>query len=86
VVTVELCWSRVMAGALIPELPAEGRERLSRPAARSDRALPIPHHVLRQRPDPLKATAKGALERSHRFMRSNFLPGRRFANRQDFQL
>ena len=34
----------------------------------------------------LKAKAKGALERSHRFMRSNFLPGRRFANPQDFQL
>jgi hypothetical protein len=32
------------------------------------------------------AQAKGALERSHRFMRSNFLPGRRFANAQDFQL
>jgi hypothetical protein len=32
------------------------------------------------------AQAKGALERSHRFMRSNFLPGRRFANPTDFQL
>ena len=32
------------------------------------------------------AQAKGALERSHRFRRSNFLPGRRFANPQDFQL
>jgi transposase len=31
------------------------------------------------------AQAKGALERSHRFMRSNFLPGRRFANGLDFQ-
>jgi transposase len=30
--------------------------------------------------------AKGVLERSHRFMRSNFLPGRRFANPVDFQL
>ena len=29
--------------------------------------------------------AKGALERSHRFMRSNFLPGRCFANHIDFQ-
>jgi hypothetical protein len=29
--------------------------------------------------------AKGILERSHRFMRSNFLPGRRFANHLDFQ-
>ena len=32
------------------------------------------------------AQAKGALERSHRFMRSNFLPGRTFANATDFQL
>src|SRR4029450_1217819 len=30
--------------------------------------------------------AKGALERSHRFMRTNFEPGRRFANPLDFQL
>ena len=30
--------------------------------------------------------AKGVLERSHRFMRSNFEPGRRFANPADFQL
>ena len=32
------------------------------------------------------AQAKGVLERSHRFMRTNFLPGRRFANELDFQL
>ena len=32
------------------------------------------------------AQAKGALERSHRFMRSSFLPGRQFANPADFQL
>lgn len=32
------------------------------------------------------AQAKGVLERSHRFMRSNFEPGRRFANPIDFQL
>jgi hypothetical protein len=32
------------------------------------------------------AQAKGALERSHRYMRSNFLPGRRFANELDFQV
>jgi len=30
--------------------------------------------------------AKGVLERSHRFMRSNFEPGRRFANEADYQL
>jgi hypothetical protein len=29
--------------------------------------------------------AKGILERSHRFMRTNFEPGRRFANHLDFQ-
>jgi hypothetical protein len=31
------------------------------------------------------AQAKGALERSHRFMRSNFEPGRVFANQLDYQ-
>jgi transposase len=31
------------------------------------------------------AQAKGVLERSHRFMRTNFEPGRRFANPLDFQ-
>jgi transposase len=31
------------------------------------------------------AEAKGLLERSHRFLRSNFEPGRRFANELDFQ-
>ena len=31
------------------------------------------------------AEAKGVLERSHRFMRTNFEPGRRFANELDFQ-
>jgi hypothetical protein len=31
------------------------------------------------------AQAKGALERSHRYMRTNFLPGRWFANELDFQ-
>jgi transposase len=30
--------------------------------------------------------AKGALERSHRFLRTNFEPGRRFANERDYQL
>jgi hypothetical protein len=32
------------------------------------------------------AQAKGVLERSHRFLRTNFEPGRRFANPLDFQL
>jgi hypothetical protein len=35
--------------------------------------------------DPGDAQAKGALERSHRFMRTNFEPGRHFANPLDFQ-
>jgi transposase len=38
--------------------------------------------VICERRDP---QAKGALERSHRFMRSNFEPGRVFANHLDFQ-
>jgi hypothetical protein len=32
------------------------------------------------------AQAKGVLERSHRYLRTNFLPGRCFANEADFQL
>jgi hypothetical protein len=39
--------------------------------------------VILQAADP---QAKGLLDRSHRFMRSNFEPGRRFANESDFQL
>jgi len=35
--------------------------------------------------DPGDAQAKGLLERSHRFTRTNFEPGRRFANELDFQ-
>jgi hypothetical protein len=35
--------------------------------------------------DPGDAQAKGLLERSHRFLRTNFEPGRRFANELDFQ-
>jgi hypothetical protein len=43
-------------------------------------------HAQQRHQAQLQAKAKGALERSHRFMRSNFLPGRRFANPVDFQL
>jgi lambda repressor-like predicted transcriptional regulator len=43
--------------------------------------LPVGWVILEAR-DP---QAKGALERSHRFMRSNFEPGRVFANHLDFQ-
>jgi hypothetical protein len=35
--------------------------------------------------EPRDPEAKGALERSHRFMRTNFEPGRRFANELDYQ-
>jgi len=35
--------------------------------------------------DPGDAQAKGALERSHRFLHGNFEAGRRFANARDFQ-
>jgi len=35
--------------------------------------------------EPRDPQAKGILERSHRFLRSNFEPGRRFANPLDFQ-
>ena len=35
--------------------------------------------------EPRDPQAKGILERSHRFMRSNFEPGRVFANHLDFQ-
>ena len=35
--------------------------------------------------DARDAQAKGTLERSHRFMRTNFLPGRRFVGELDFQ-
>jgi hypothetical protein len=45
-------------------------------------ALPVGWLILEAR-DP---EAKGALERAHRFMRTNFEPGRSFANELDFQL
>ena len=111
VVTAELCWSRVIAGALIfskeapdilwgvgrclsrigalPEKLVWDREGAIAPAGRPTDAfaafcgqLGVGWVVL----DAGDAQAKGALERSHRFMRSNFLPGRRFANATDFQL
>ena len=111
VVTAELCWSRVIAGALIfskeapdilwgvgrclerfgalPEKLVWDREGAIAPAGRPTDAfaafcgqLGVGWVIL----DAGDAQAKGALERSHRFMRSNFLPGRRFANATDFQL
>jgi transposase len=111
VVTAELCWSRVLAGALIfskeapdilwgvarclgrigalPEKLVWDREgaiagggRPTREFAAFCGALGVGWLIL----DAGDAQAKGLLERSHRFMRTNFQPGRRFANPVDFQL
>lgn len=111
VVTAELCWSRVIAGALIfgkeapdilwglvrclarigalPEKLVWDREGAIAAGGRPTDEFAAFCGQLRvgwvilDRGD---AQAKGALERSHRFMRSSFLPGRRFANPADFQL
>src|SRR3954463_9103286 len=111
VVTAELCWSRVIAGALIfskeapdilcglgrslsrigalPEKLVWDREGAIAPLGRPSEAfaafcgqLGVGWVIL----DAGDAQAKGLLERSHRFMRTNFEPGRRFANPIDFQL
>jgi transposase len=111
VVTAELCWSRVIAGALVfskeapdilwglsrclerigalPEKLVWDREGAIAPAGRPTEAfagfcgqLGVGWVIL----DAGDAQAKGVLERSHRFMRTNFEPGRRFANPLDFQL
>jgi transposase len=112
VVTAELCWSRVIAGALVFSKQAPdilwglGRclERIGALPEKLvwDREGAI--HAGGGRPtdefacfcgqlgvgwiilDAGDAQAKGVLERSHRFMRTNFEPGRRFANPLDFQL
>jgi hypothetical protein len=110
VVTAELCWSRLIAGALIfskeapdilwglgrclgrigvlPEKLVWDREgaiagggRPTSEFASFCGQLQVGWVILEAR-DP---QAKGVLERSHRFMRSNFVPGRRFANQIDFQ-
>ena len=110
VVTAELCWSRVIAGALVfsKEAPdilwgwpvagsdrgvageagvgSGGRDRRRWPSDR--RVRRVLRSVRRGLGDPRSAgdaQAKGTLERSHRFMRTNFEPGRRFANHHDFQ-
>jgi transposase len=111
VVTAELCWSRVLAGALIfskqaPDILWGLGRCLGRIGALPeklvwDREGAI--HAGGGRPtdefasfcgqlevgwvilDPGDAQAKGVLERSHRFMRTNFEPARRFANPLDFQ-
>ena len=111
VVTAELCWSRVIAGALIfskqapdilwglgrclerigalPEKLVWDREGAIAGGGRPTDAfaafcgqLGVGWVIL----DAGDAQAKGVLERSHRFMRTNFEPGRRFANPIDFQL
>ena len=110
VVTAELCWSRVIAGALVFSKEAPdilwglGRclarigvlpQKLvwDREAAIAGHGRPMSEFaafcgqlkvgwVILAAADP---QAKGILERSHRFMRSNFVPGRRFANPIDFQ-
>jgi transposase len=111
VVTAQLCWSRVIAGALIfskqapdilwgvgrclerigalPEKLVWDREGAihaggGRPTAEFAAfcgQLGVGWIIL----DAGDAQAKGALERSHRFMRTNFEPGRAFANPLDFQ-
>jgi hypothetical protein len=110
-VTAELCWSRVLAGALIfsKEAPdilwGVGRclarigalpEKLvwDREGAIAGGGRPTSEFVAFCGQlgvgwvilDAGDAQAKGLLERSHRFMRTNFEPGRRFANPVDFQL
>jgi len=111
VVTAELCWSRVIAGALIfskeapdilwgvarclsrigalPEKLVWDREAAIAGGGRPTDAfagfcgqLAVGWVIL----DAGDAQAKGLLERSHRFMRTNFEPGRQFANPLDFQL
>jgi transposase len=111
VVTAELCWSRVIAGALVfskeapdilwglgrclepigalPQKLVWDREGAIAPGGRPTDAfagfcgqLGVGWVIL----DAGDAQAKGVLERSHRFMRTNFESGRRFANPVDFQL
>jgi transposase len=112
VVTVELCWSRVLAGTLVfSKEPPDVLWGLGRSL---ERIGVLPEKLVWDREGaihaggghptgafvgfcgqlgvgwvilgPGDAQAKGLLERSHRFLRSNFEPGRRFANELDFQL
>jgi transposase len=111
VVTAELCWSRVIAGALIfskeaPDILWGLGRCLSRIGALPERLVWDREAAIAGGGRPTEAfaafcgqfgvgwvildagdaQAKGLLERSHRFMRTNFEPGRRFANPLDFQL
>jgi transposase len=112
VVTVQLCWSRVVAGTLVfSKEPPDVLWGLGRSL---ERIGVLPEKLVWDREGAIHAgggrptdafagfcgqlgvgwlilaaadpQAKGLLERSHRFMRSNFEPGRRFANETDFQL
>jgi len=112
VVTAELCWSRVIAGALV--FSKQGPDILWALGRCLERIGALPEKLVWDREgaihagggrptgefaafcgqlgvgwiilDAGDAQAKGVLERSHRFMRTNFEPGRRFANLLDFQL
>jgi len=111
VVTAELCWSRLIAGALI--FSKEAPDILGGVGGCLSRIGALPQKLVWDRESAIAgggrptdefagfcgqlgvgwvildrgdAQAKGALERSHRFMRTNFLPGRTFANPTDFQL
>ncbi len=110
VVTAELCWSRVIAGALV--FSKEAPDILWGVGRCLDRIGVLPEKLVWDREGAIAGggrptsefaafcgqlcvgwiilgaadpQAKGILERSHRFMRSNFVPGRRFANHLDFQ-
>jgi transposase len=110
-VTAELCWSRLVAGALI--FSKEAPDILWGLGRCLERFGVLPEKLVWDREGAIHAgggrptdafagfcgqlgvgwiileaadpQAKGILERSHRFMRSNFEPGRRFANHLDFQ-
>jgi transposase len=112
VVTAEVCWSRVIAGALI--FSKEAPDILWGLGRCLERLGVLPEKLVWDREGAIHAgggrpteefagfcgqlevgwiildagdpQAKGALERSHRFLRSNFESGRRFANPADFQL
>jgi hypothetical protein len=111
VVTMEVCWSRMVAGALI--FSKEAPDILWGLRRCVERIGVLPEKLVWDREGAIHAgggrptsefagfcgqlgvgwvileaadpQAKGILERSHRFMRTNFEPGRRFANHLDFQ-
>ena len=109
-VTAQVCWSRVIAGALVfskesadilwglgrclwrigalPERLVWDREAAIAAGGRPSDTfasfcgqLGVGWVIL----EAGDAQAKGVVERSHRYLRTSFLPGRRFANELDFQ-